>query len=94
MSKQLKVYGWQGYRREMPKRYPHIPWVRQTREICAAPSKAAVAKIVGRPVYSLFNLNQTGNEFEIKSAMAKPGIVLWRGIDDREGEFWESYKNA
>jgi hypothetical protein len=72
--KALKVYGWQDHRCECKPRT-------QTREICAAHSMAEVARIAGyRRASQMFNLCETGNDFEIKTAMAKPGAVFWRSI--------------
>jgi hypothetical protein len=75
MSK-LKVYGWQGWRREAP------GWHHQTREICAARSRAEVGRIVDRKPSALFNLEETGNDEELKVALAQPGVVFWRGLDE------------
>ena len=76
-----KVYGWIGYRREAGG--PHG----QTREIVAAPSMAAVGRIVGENPRRLWNLGETGNAREIEAASARPGIVLWRLLDDHAEEY-------
>lgn len=79
MSK-LKVFGWQSFRAG-----------RQTREIVAAPSKAAVARLAGanRPD-QLFNLCETGNEQETETALTEPGVVFWREIGARTRPFSRS----
>lgn len=81
MGRKLRVYGWKSFRLECTTDQHH-----QTREIVAAESRAAVARLVGRtrPSY-LFNLCETGNADEIATAMARPGVVFWRGISDRDG---------
>jgi hypothetical protein len=73
----IKVYGWIGYRSENP--HPHN---KQTREICAANSKAEVYRIVGSN--NLPNICETGNKSEIQIAMSKPGVVFWSPLDYRE----------
>lgn len=79
MSK-LKVYGWQGFRTECPGVHG------QTREIVAATSKAAVARIAGaKGPWALFCLCETRNDREIELAMSKPGAIFWTPIDDRDG---------
>ena len=80
--KRLKVYNWHGFRDECEG--PH----RQTREICAAPSMAAVARIVGvNSPRKLYNLSVTGNAVSIDKAMSEPGVVFWRPIGDYAGEW-------
>lgn len=81
----MKVYGWQGHRLECQTHH------RQTREIVAAKSKAAAARAAGydRPA-QMFNLCETGNRQEIETAMSKPGVVMWRPLDDRVGAFVEA----
>lgn len=77
----LRVYGWQGYRAGLGRGVHN-----QTREICAAASKAEVARIVGvKSPRKLFNLEETGNAEECAAARAQPGRVLWRGLDDWKG---------
>lgn len=70
MGRKLKVYGWLGRRGGA-----------QTREICAAPSKVAVVRIVGGHKSDLFNLGETGNDDEVETALAHPGVVFWKPID-------------
>lgn len=84
-SKKLHVYGWQGWRTECPAA-PNGG--RQTREVCAAHSKAEAARVAGKKwAHQLFNFGETGNEQDIAAAMAQPGVVLWRPLDDRTGEW-------
>lgn len=86
MGRKLKIYGWQGMRRECPAA-PNGS--RQTREICAAPSMAAVARIMGeKSPRALFNLGETGNGMEIAQAMSEPGVVFWKPLNDYYGTFW------
>jgi hypothetical protein len=73
----LRVYRWQSYRRECPGTHS------QTEEICAAPSKAAVGRIVGTNPRVLFNLGETGNAESIMQAMSEPGVVFWQPINSR-----------
>jgi len=81
----LKVYGWQGHRSECP---PAANGGQQTREIVAAPSKAAAARAAGKKdPRSLFNFDETGNQHEIEIAMAEPGTVFWRPLDHRKGTY-------
>lgn len=77
----LKVYGWQGWRREAPGQH------HQTREICAARSMAEVQRITSKKRSELFNLNETGNAQELETALATPGVVLWCGLDERDKPF-------
>lgn len=75
----LKVYGFQGWRWECP---PEPNGSRATREICAAPSKAAVARATGhKSPRSIFNLTETGNASERHIALSQPGAVFWRPLD-------------
>lgn len=85
-KRKLRVYGWQSFRNEC--RTNH----RQTREICAASSMAEVARIVGEnSPKKLFNLGETGNAHEMRTALAKPRTVFWQPYHSRNGEpFTES----
>lgn len=76
------VYGWEGWRPNLGLRRS------QTREIVAAPSKAAAARAAGfdRPA-QMFNLSDTGNAREIAVACAAPGVVFYRGLDADDGEW-------
>ena len=70
----MRVYGWYGNRRGCT----GLP-SDQTREIVAARSMAAVARIVGcGDPRRLHCLCETGNEEETAVATAKPGVVHWR----------------
>lgn len=81
-SRRLKVYGWTGHRFECP---PAPNGSHQTREIVAASSVAEVMRLSGRRRSGLFNICETGNDEEIATAMAEPGVVFWRGINDWRG---------
>ena len=83
--RKLKVYGWQGWRNECR---PAANGSRATREICAAPSAAAVARAAGVSTPArLWCLCETGNTQEVETAMRYPGIILWRPLDDYNGKF-------
>lgn len=70
------MFGWQGHRKEAPKR--------ATREIVAAFSKSHAARLAGfRYVSHMFNLNVTASELEVQTAMAEPGVVFWSPLDQR-----------
>ncbi len=86
MTRPLKVYGWQSFRND--RRIEHNGhW--QTREICAAFSKAEVARIVGvKSVSALHNICETGNDKEVALATAKPHTVFFTAIT-RGGEYFE-----
>jgi hypothetical protein len=71
----LKVYTWQGHRRECPTHH------RQTREIVAATSKKAAAAAVGETPGRLFNLHETRHEGSVTKAMSQPGVVFWQSLD-------------
>jgi hypothetical protein len=76
MKRTLKVYGWQGDRRE------------QTREVVAAYSKAEVRRILGLSAYdnaNLFNFAETGNAEEIATALSAPGTVFWKPLNSPDG---------
>jgi hypothetical protein len=75
----MKVYGWIGWRRDVPRG--------QTREIVVARSMAEVGRIVGCKPRELFNLGETGNPDEIATASAEPGVVFWKPLDDHRGEW-------
>lgn len=70
---ELMVYGWQGWRRGV------------TREVCAARSKAEVGRLAGEVgPRRLFNLCVTKNREEVELALASPGVVFHRPINERE----------
>ena len=80
MARKLKVYGWQGFRTEAGKVARNHR--NQTREIAAAPSMAACARLAGEnSPRKLFNLGETGNDEECELALAEPGVVFWRPLD-------------
>jgi len=70
---QLTVYTWRGCR----------PGSSQTREICAAKSRAAVARAAGVKYVKQLDLTETGNEEDIKQALSDPGVIFWCPLDDR-----------
>ena len=63
----LKVYRWQSHR----------PGVGSTRELMAAPSKAAVARAHKCRLSDLWNFGETGNANDIAKAIAHPGVTFW-----------------
>lgn len=85
MAGKVKVYGWQGNRGDASR------WNKErgrggdgaTREIVAASSVSEVRRLTGATMAELFNLCPTGNQSEIVTALAEPGVVFWRPIDDR-----------
>jgi len=82
MTRKLRVFGWESFRRECGT-HRH-----QTREICAAPSMAAVARAAGETSpRRLFALCETGNTEEVEIALAMPGIVFWKPLDARASSF-------
>lgn len=79
----MNVYGWIGYR---PEARPAPNGSRQTREIVAARSVTEVMRLTGRTRRELtWNGDWTSNAEEIRVASAEPGVVFWRGLDDRDG---------
>jgi hypothetical protein len=84
MTRQLKVYGWTGYRIEA--RQPGNTHG-QTREIVAAHSIAEVSRLTGLTRYYLSGYcSDTRNARELEVALAAPGVVFWRPLDGR-GDF-------
>lgn len=87
----LKVFAVGGFRREAATN-PDNPRT-QTREIVAATSqKEAVRLFNASGLYmtigELRNYgNVTGNPQEVETAMAQPGQVFWRALDDMGGDF-------
>lgn len=77
-KRKLKVYGWQAHARSaaLHKALGLPPHDRQIRLFVAAPSQAAVGRAVGESPRRLFNLATTGNEVELETAMARPGVVF------------------
>jgi hypothetical protein len=72
-TNQLTVYTWRGHRCH----------VGQTHEVCAAKSKAAVARAAGVKYVKQLDLTETGNEEDIKQALSDPGVIFWCPLDDR-----------
>lgn len=74
----LKVFGWRGWRTEAKAARNGS---NQTREIVAARSKAAAARAAGMTPRDMEPV-QTANMEEMLVALAKPGTVFWRQLDD------------
>ena len=75
--REMKVYGWQGWRIEAPGNGHHA-----TREIIAARSKAEAARLAGkRSPREMWCLCETGNKNEIAVAMMWPGMIFWSPLD-------------
>lgn len=79
MPRELKVYGWVGFKGGG-----------QLRLIVAAPSFAAAQRAA--VAAGLFTIRKdyssvTGNEAELKAALAQPGVVLGRGLDDHRASY-------
>jgi hypothetical protein len=57
----------------------------QTVEVCAAPTKAAVLNMFRKHCgqHKPLNLAVTTSADEVKIAMTEPGMIFWRGLDDR-----------
>lgn len=79
MPRQLKVYGWIGWRNECP---PAANGNHQTREVVAARSMAEVGRIVGESPRRL-DMSETGNQGELTVALSAPGTVFWHPLDER-----------
>lgn len=78
----LKVYGWVGFR---TRKEGHAG---QTREIVAAKSMAEAARVAGiKPHYLRTYGCETGNPEELRVALADPGVVYWRPLDDYKGDY-------
>ena len=73
--RKLKVYGWTAYhlRGIEKKQFNH-----SFRCVVAAGSKAAVLRLLGVRAASLWELQETSNDQEIRVAMAKPGAVFYK----------------
>jgi hypothetical protein len=91
MPRKLKVYGWTGWRQECP---PARNGGKQTREICAAPSMAAVARILGIKNPRTLDMCTTGNVAELEKALANPGVVFWSPLDQRDERTWTRAESA
>jgi hypothetical protein len=85
MTKQLKVYGWNGYRAECPSANNGS---HQTREIVAAHSVAEVLRIAGisRREFE-WNGDETGNTTETTLALTYPGTIFWKPLNGGSHEF-------
>ena len=83
MSRPLKVYGWVGWHKDAPG--PH----RQTREIVAAHSKAEAMRLGGLTRREFEHSGcETGNEEELRVALAEPGVVFWHGYSEYRDVVW------
>lgn len=84
MNRKLKVYGWTGTKATPGSRQ------RQSRNIIAAHSVAELLRLTGIPrsQYS-WSGGETGNAEELAAALAQPGVMLWRPLDDRDAP-WAS----
>ena len=81
MGKTLKVYGWTGSRNEAR---TDGNFHGQTREIVAAYSAAEVKRLTGMTRTEWEHVGcETGNQNEIETATAKPGIVFWARLNAR-----------
>lgn len=88
MARKLKVYGWIGWRNEAK---PMANGSHQTREVMATTSMAVVARALGKKRPSqVFNLCETGNDGECAVALAEPGVIFWRALDDDHGDWRKS----
>jgi hypothetical protein len=86
----MKVYGWTAILRRAERDALGLPHHRiQARCIIAAPSMAAIGRILGVRPGSLFNLCETGNDEEIRVASAKPGTFFAATLDGRRDEWIE-----
>ena len=82
----MKVYGWNSFRRECPAA-PNGS--HQTREICAAPSFAALKralKAAGKGVPGQDWYSETGNIVELKVALNEPMTLFWKSASDWTGK--------
>lgn len=71
----------------------HVPVIgerglvtRQQRTIVAAPSRAAAARALGASSYAMSQWgSRTENPYEVAAALAEPGQVFWRPLDQWDG---------
>lgn len=85
-DKKIKVYGWTGFRSEC---VPRPNGSRQTREIVAGRTKAAIRDSFGsgnKPPAS--EIIETGNDTELALAGSEPGRVFWQPYGARKHEPW------
>lgn len=62
----------------------------QVRAIVAAKSRAAAARLFDIPDSHLKNYgSETGNDYEISTAMAKPGVVFLGRMDEAPKDYIE-----
>lgn len=91
MNRSVKVYGWYGHRRECP---PAANGSRQTREIVAASSIAGAMRLTGERRSNLWDICETGNQHEIETAMAEPGVVFWKPLYNYKSGGWTAVRPA
>lgn len=83
----LKVYGKTGFREEAPAH-------RQTREIIATTSWVLAAIAFRSSVYQARTWGSvTGNEEELRVALAKPGVLFWRPLDHHGPGGWREVES-
>ena len=81
----VKVYGWTGFRTAP---YLGSAYHGQTWEVMAARSWAEVARASGMTVHYLRQYGgTTANPEDLAAARSRPGVVLWRPLDERRGEY-------
>lgn len=87
MPRQLKVYGWIGLR-PSSEQENWKTFGSQARYIVAAHSVAEVCRLANIP-RSTYNWTgcDTENEDELKTALSEPGVVFYRKLDLREGNW-------
>jgi hypothetical protein len=88
MKKKLKIYSYQGYRRECP---PAPNGSRQTSEVVAAYSKAQVKAIAGVPPSEI---HETGNNEDIAKALSEPGRIFWQPLLRHDDKLWRDYEKT
>lgn len=72
----MKVYGWTGMRPECKTHH------KQTREVVAAPSRAAAARIAGITSRTeIAEIVETRNDAECNLALSSPGEIFWHPLD-------------
>ena len=80
--KTLKVYGWTAHISKRVREQLELPGhIVQARAIVAAPSMAAVGRLLGVRPRTLFNLSETGNALEIQIATALPQTFFASPLD-------------
>lgn len=76
----MKVYAWQGIQRVNGKRIT-------TREIACANNKRNARALTGNFI-PIVEIHESCSPDEIRTASARPGVVLWRPIDARAPYTW------